>query len=115
MAMIIVGGGQFKGSSGGDGDGGGQDSNDEDLHDDDEQVEWNTASRRSGEKIMTVSLFTAHWVETVELPCRGRKKEDNANARPKMRTALVARRHSNQEPMVLFPRCWWGGVGYREA
>ena len=38
MAMIIVGGGHFKGSSGGDGDGGGQDSNDEDLHDD-EQVD----------------------------------------------------------------------------
>jgi hypothetical protein len=38
MAMIIVGGGHFKGSSGGDGDGGDQDSNYEDLHDD-EQVD----------------------------------------------------------------------------
>jgi hypothetical protein len=34
-------------------------------------------------------------------------KEEDANASPKMRTALVARRNKYQ-PMVLFPRCWWG-------
>jgi hypothetical protein len=58
MAMIIVGGGQFKGSSGGDGDGGGQDSNDEDLRDDDEQVEWNTASRGSGKNNDCISVYS---------------------------------------------------------